>query len=444
MSNQAPEATLDLSQALHCGHMAAWQFDPATRDLRRTPELNALLGLRPDDHPTFDELVARLLPGERDRILRSVLASLRRTDHFFRLDLRIQRFDGEVRWFLLRAEAIPDERGKLKSAIGVLVDLTERKQEEREKAYLAAVVASTPFAVVSTDHLGNITSWNDGAAKMFGHARADVLGASVNLIIPEDVADAAWTAFRHAMSGSAWTHETMRRRKDGSEFPAKVTTAPVLAPDDKVIGVSAIIEDRTEAQANEERQRLLVRELHHRVRNTLAIVQGIANVTARSSHDVSEFREAFARRITALANTHSRLTDAGGQTVAIVELIDQELHPFVTEDRVKVTGPHISLNSETAPALAMAFHELATNAIKHGALRGRFGTIDIHWSRADDGLLIIDWAEHSDLPGDIKPNARGFGSTLLEHVLPAQFGHPTERSFDSDGIRVRLRVPVAN
>ena len=87
MSNQAPEATLDLSQALHCGHMAAWQFDPATRDLRRTPELNALLGLRPDDHPTFDELVARLLPGERDRILRSVLASLRRTDHFFRLEV---------------------------------------------------------------------------------------------------------------------------------------------------------------------------------------------------------------------------------------------------------------------------------------------------------------------------------------------------------------------
>jgi PAS domain S-box-containing protein len=423
--------------------MAAWQFDSRTRELIRSPELNALLGIKPDDSPTFDEIAARLLPGEKDRIAAAIDTALKRPDHFYRLDVRIQRFDGEVRWFLLRAEAIPDERGRLTVTMGVLVDLTERKQEEEENAYLASVVASTPFAVISSDHLGNITSWNEGAARMFGHLREEVLGASISVIVPEDRADVTWEFFRQTMAGNPSTKETFRKRKDGTVFPAKVTAAPVIAPDGKIIGISSIIEDLTEARANEERQRLLVRELHHRVRNTLAIVQGIANVTARSARDVTEFRDSFGRRVAALANTHSRLTEAGGQTVGISELIDQELHPFVSEDRVKVHGPDVRLNSETAPTLAMAFHELATNAVKHGALQTRTGTIDIEWM-VDGNLLLIQWAEHgAGLPTPKAVSGKGFGSILLDSVLPAQFGHPTERSFESDGARVTLRIPLA-
>lgn len=391
MQAQAPE--LDLSLALHCGHMAAWQFDRRSNELSRTSELNALLGLKPDEHPSFEDIARRLLPGERARIVEAIRIALKRPDHFYRLDVRIQRFDGEVRWFLLRAEAIPDQHGRLATTTGVLVDLTERKQEEEENAYLASVVASTPFAVVSSDHLGNITSWNDGAARMFGHLREDVLGASISLIVPEDKADQTWDIFRQTMSGTPMSGEIHPRRKDGTAFPAKITAAPVIAPDGKIIGISAIIEDLTEVRANEERQRLLVRELHHRVRNTLAIVQGIANVTARSARDVHEFRESFGRRVAALANTHSRLTEAGGQTVAILELVDQELHPFVSEDRVKVKGPDVRLNSEIAPTLAMAFHELATNAVKHGALQTRTGTIAIEWF-LDGNLLLINWSEH--------------------------------------------------
>jgi PAS domain S-box-containing protein len=423
--------------------MAAWQFNPRDNELIRSPELNALLGIKPDEHPSFEDIASRLLPGERARIVDAIRAALKRNDHFYRLDLRIQRFDGEVRWFLLRAEVIPDARGRLDYTIGVLVDLTERKQEEEENAYLASVVASTPFAVVSVDHLGNITSWNDGAAQMFGHPREDVLGASISLIVPEDCAQQTWDSFRLTMGGTPSSTETYRKRKDGSVFPAKATAAPVIAPDGKIIGVSAIIEDLTEVRANEERQRLLVRELHHRVRNTLAIVQGIANVTARSARDVKEFRDSFGRRVAALANTHSRLTEAGGQTVGIAELVDQELHPFVSEDRVKATGPDVRLNSETAPALAMAFHELATNAVKHGALQTRSGTIAIDWM-FDGDLLVIAWAEHGSVSTLRKqPTTRGFGSILLDSVLPAQFGHATERSYEPDGIRVTLRVPLA-
>jgi PAS domain S-box-containing protein len=432
--------SLDLAVAFAAAKMAPWTFVAATQDVVRSPQFNALLGLGPEERPTFHQIVSRLLPGERERIAACVREAMKSEDRFFRVDFRIRRFDDEIRWFLLRAQAFVDASGDLSEVTGMFIDLTERKVEELENAYLASVVASTPYAVISVDRDRRVASWNDGAVSMFGYTKAEAVGRLVTMIIPEDARANADGIMRRTISGETITTETIRMTKDRTSFPVKVTAAPVLGPDGSIIGASAVYEDRTEAKASEERQALLVRELHHRVRNTLSTVQGIAGVTAGVCSSIDEFRHAFTRRIGALAQTHSRLTEAGRQTICVSDLIDQELGPFVTDDRVAAEGPNVALSSHVAPTLAMMIHELATNAVKHGALRGDTGTIEIRWTLEDDGLDFY-WAEHGVLEARTH-SRKGFGTTLLDLVVPAQFGSEVFRSFAEDGIRVSLRVPL--
>ncbi|MDB5596207.1 MAG: Signal transduction histidine kinase [Hyphomicrobiales bacterium] len=432
--------SLDLAAAFAAAKMAPWTFVMATQDVLRSPQFNALLGLGADERPSLNQIVSRLLPGERERISACVRTAMTSDDHFFRVDFRIRRFDNQVRWFLLRAQAIVNGSGDLSEITGMLIDLTERKVEELENAYLASVVASTPYAVISVNKDRRVASWNDGAVSMFGYTKAEAVGKLATMIIPADARTNADGVMLRTLSGETITTETTRLRKDWTTFPVKITAAPVLGPDGSIIGASGVYEDRTEAKAAEERQALLVRELHHRVRNTLSTVQGIAGVTAGVCSSIDEFRHAFTRRIGALAQTHSRLTEAGGQTICVSDLIDQELGPFVTEARVAAVGPNVALSSQVAPTLAMMIHELATNAVKHGALRGDTGTIEIRWTVDDEGLDFF-WAEHGTVEARTR-SRKGFGTTLLDLVVPAQFGSEVFRSFAEDEIRVTLRVPL--
>lgn len=436
----ASTPSLDLATAFAAAKMAPWTFVVATQEVLSSPQFNALLGLGPEERSSLHQIVSRLLPGERERISACVREAMNSDDQFFRVDFRIRRFDNEVRWFLLRAKAFVDASGDLYEITGMLIDLTERKVEELENAYLASVVASTPYAVISVDRDRRVASWNDGAVSMFGYTKAEAVGKPVTMIIPEDACANAVGIMRRTISGETITTETIRLRKDRTAFPVKVTAAPVMGPDGSIIGASAVYEDRTEARASEKRQALLVRELHHRVRNTLSTVQGIAGVTAGVCSSIDEFRHSFTRRIAALAQTHSRLTEAGGQTICVSDLIDQELGPFVTEERVAAEGPNVALSSHVAPTLAMMIHELATNAVKHGALKGDTGTIEVRWTLEDDGLDFF-WAEHGPIEARTYTR-KGFGTTLLDLVVPAQFGSEVFRSFAEDGIRVSLRVPL--
>lgn len=431
-------ASVDMSTALSAAKMAAWTFRAADRSLAVTPEFNRLLGLPPGARVELDALVARLAPEDVKRVRACVDAALC-SDGFVRIDLRLRRFDDEMRWFLLRAKAEMGDGGL--SISGMLIDLTERKLEELANAHLAAVVTSTPYAVVCIDRAGAVTVWNEGAERIFGQSAADMMGQPLASIVPGDKLVELADVWREAFAGRTARVDTERLRNDGRRVPVTVTAAPIFAPDREVVGLSAIYEDRTEAQASQERLDLLIRELHHRVRNTLATVQGIAGVTATACGSIQEFRDAFTRRIAALAATHFRLTEANQQALCISELIEQELGPFVSEERVRAAGPRVELDSHVAPTLAMAIHELATNAAKHGALRGAQGWVEIKWAVQGE-RVSLSWAEHG-VAVAAAPTRRGFGATLLDHVVPAQFGAPVARSFAEDGVRVRIDLPLS-
>lgn len=199
------------------------------------------------------------------------------------------------------------------------------------------------------------------------------------------------------------------------------------------------IEERKQAQTQ---QSLLIRELHHRVKNTLATVQAVVGATARSALNIDDFYQAFVGRIISLANTHSLLTEAVWQTASLQDILEKELKPYndARGERVVLDGPAVNLPSEAAVPIGMAIHELTTNAAKYGALSTSGGKVAISWGAepAEDGTrLKLVWQERGGPPVS-PPTRQGFGSRLLHRVLATQLNATVDTDFDPAGLRVAI------
>lgn len=183
----------------------------------------------------------------------------------------------------------------------------------------------------------------------------------------------------------------------------------------KLAGIIVDITDRhrayQELASARDRQQLLLNELNHRVKNTLATIQAIASATARQSRDMPDFKERFEARLIALSNTHNVLNAQGWSSAQLRELLEQELSPYPAE-QVTLLGPAIELPAEDGLAVGMVFHELATNAAKYGALSHAGGHVDVTWSDPRDGEVTLTWTERGG-PPVVAPSRQGFGSRLI-------------------------------
>jgi len=202
----------------------------------------------------------------------------------------------------------------------------------------------------------------------------------------------------------------------------------------------------TASQRAEQRQVLLVRELHHRVRNSLAMVQSLLGATARTARSGSEFYRSFSARIGSLAKTQTLLTDDYWQTAPLRELVLKELRPFAVdgEPRFTISGPELELAADLAVPLGMALHELATNATRHGALAGAAGRVEVTWDlRTHEGVRTVrlDWRERGGPPVQ-GAQREGFGTTLLRKILPMQVNAAVEVRFEGDGLACRIEAPL--
>jgi two-component sensor histidine kinase len=199
-------------------------------------------------------------------------------------------------------------------------------------------------------------------------------------------------------------------------------------------------------QRAEQRQSLLVRELHHRIRNTLALVQSILGSTARSTSTIDEFYAAFSNRIASLAKTQTLLTEDYWQMASLREMLEHELRLFTGEGsrRVVLDGPPMDLAADLAIPVGMALHELASNAKRHGALSVPHGRVEVTWSlkRAEGKRrLFLEWKERGGPPVQT-PQQRGFGSTLLERVLAMQANAEVQIAYDKEGLTFRMEAPL--
>ena len=215
--------------------------------------------------------------------------------------------------------------------------------------------------------------------------------------------------------------------------------------DGRPSGMVGLCRDISEEKAAEERQQLLIRELHHRVKNTLSTVQAIVGATARGATSIDQFYHDFTGRIISLANTHTILTEEYWQKASIHELLAKELDLYDDDSaRVRVNGPPLELPSGYAVPLGMAFHELTTNAAKYGALKNGTGHVAIDWSvdrEATPSRVDIAWTEH-DGPPVAKPTRIGFGTRLLQRILTAQMSADVGIDYDPAGLRVTVSFPL--
>jgi two-component sensor histidine kinase len=220
---------------------------------------------------------------------------------------------------------------------------------------------------------------------------------------------------------------------------------PITDSSGAVSGIFVEGSDVTDQVHAEEQQQLLIRELQHRVQNTLATVQGILGATARSSLSVSDFQQAFSARLVALGKTHAILTESERQIATVSSLLRLELEPYddATGRRIRLDGPTVGLPANLAVLVGLAFHELATNAAKYGALSDIAGILTVTWRvEVEPGrsALHILWTEQNG-PSVVPPTREGFGSRLLNKALPAQAGARVKLDFAPDGLHATISIP---
>jgi two-component sensor histidine kinase len=207
--------------------------------------------------------------------------------------------------------------------------------------------------------------------------------------------------------------------------------------------VKSYIEQKQEVA---DRQKLLIRELHHRVKNTLANVRAMMGATAKSSGSVDDFVRDFSARIVSLADTHSMLTDDYWQMASLHKLLESELRHYDTSDesRVVLEGPNVALIADIAIPIGMAFHELASNSSKYGALSRARGRLEVRWSvrnSHNERILNLNWLEQGG-PKVEQPRRRGFGTTLLEKVVAVQCQAKVELNYHPEGLRFAMALPL--
>ena len=319
VADELAESNTRLRLAMDAGRMAVWDVDVVTGRLTASPELNRLLDFPEDHQPSMDEVRERYRPSEGMSIRAAGVEALTRGERYFEVEFRYLLRDGSERWMQLRCEIVRTEGGLPRRVLGVLLDITDRKEAE-------------------------------------------------------------------------------------------------------------------------ERLKLLAREVDHRANNLLAVVQ--ATVKLSRADSVEALKETLEGRIAALAHVHSLLSRSRWEGADLRRLIAEELKPYLGDDggKVSLEGPELILKADAAQSMAMALHELATNAVKYGALATDAGSVAVEWSTAADGALRLVWTE-TGAEAVMAPARRGFGVGMVERALE-QFKGKAAFDWRSGGLACRIDLPA--
>jgi PAS domain S-box-containing protein len=335
-------------------------------------------------------------------------------------------------------------------SIAFILDLTERKRlaSELEGARERLILAHDAAGVVSwswTPQDGSLEVSNNYAALFDLGEAAPSLEAVLAKLHPDDA-----PAFRAAMERAMWDSaapmesEFRIALQDGGHRWILGRGHAFRDAEGRLQRMTGINIDITGRKQLEERQRLLVRELHHRLKNLLATVQAVSGATMRSAPTMEAFRRSFGDRLMSLARTHSLVTDNAWEGARIGDLVRLEVAPYLEGERIVLEGPEATLPPETAIAVGMALHELATNAVKHGALSVPSGRIAIDWRVTpgeNRGQLELRWVE-SGGPCVSQPERRGFGSQLLERIVGSQINGECHVEYRPEGVVATLTMSL--
>lgn len=445
LTERLAESEARLRLAIEAGQMAVWDFDLRTNQLTPSPALNRLFGFPETATPSLSEYESRFAPGKAARILRAATKAARRNGGDFEQELHHVMPDRSDRWLLVRAQVV-DEGRRL---IGVVIDMTERRLAEEELmaserrfrlSQRAAGIASLEMDIASGLVMGSERFWEIWGLDQRESIHAGDLQA---LLLPADRPIGSTEATRRDGTAELSVQYRIQRPDTGEirwlsrdvEFLHDRTGRPV-----KMFGVMRDITGQKEA---EERQALLTHELEHRIKNILAMVSAIAAQTLRNS-DLETAAAKFSERLGALSNAHDLLTQTRWTAADLEDVVRSAIRVLPVE-RVIVKGPPVTLGPKMALSMALAINELATNALKYGALSNDAGRVSIVWQlQHQPGRppeLVWRWAEQGG-PEVIAPTRRGFGRFLIERVLAADFKGNVKVQFLASGVDVVLSAPL--
>ena len=383
--------------------------------------------------------ISLIIPPDRRHEEDTIIGKIRagqRVEHF---ETVRRHKDGTPISLSITVSPIRDEHGTIVGASKIARDITERAKADETAYRLAAIVDSSDDAIVSKDLNGIVSSWNKGAARIFGYSAEEAIGQHITLIIPSELRHEEDQILGKVRRGERVDHfETTRRRKDGSPVYVSITVSPMRNAAGQITGASKIARDISEAKRQAETRELLVHEIRHRVKNVLSTIDAVATQTLKQVPPA--ITEQFSARLRALARGHDLLTEQDWRGTDLASLIFQSHAIFGTmpRDRFSAQGPKVTLNANNSLLFALVFHELGTNALKYGAWSNDSGAVTITWGKNADGELELAWTETGG-PRVSEPERQGFGSTLIKRALN-QSGSKGALEFPSSGVVCRLQL----
>ena len=373
----------------------------------------------------------------------------------------VERADGTRVILSVNIDPLRNGRGELIGAVNCFQDITERRlidealtqsrlraleQEQR----LAATHEHISIGIAEIAPDGRFLHVNEAICAITGYDRELLLTQRLFAHTHPADTDVDRAGFRRQIAGELDFYSVEKRfiRSDGRVIWLSVRSTPVRAADGQLLYLVRVVQDITAAKAAERRQKLLVDELNHRVKNTLATVQSLASQTARGASTPQAFRESFEGRLIALSRAHDQLTRHRWESAELRALLSAILAPYVgpAAERVVLRGDDVVLRPRAVLTLAMALHELTTNAAKYGALSVPAGRVEIVWqplAAVPDGgpALRIAW-EEKDGPPVAEPQRHGFGSRLIERGIAADLGGRVALTFAPAGLRCTIEFPL--
>lgn len=318
-------------------------------------------------------------------------------------------------------------------------------------ARLAAIVDSSFDAIIAKDLNSVITNWNRAAERLFGYTAEEAIGRSILMLIPDGMQGEEADIIERVRRGEqVASYETTRQRKDGTFISVSLTISPIRDASGTIIGASKIARDITAAKENERRIRLLMREVNHRVKNQFAVILSVIRETSRRATEPREFEEQVRDRIMALSRSHDLLVTSDWSGASLLDLLQEHLKPFGHVEQISLSGPLVTLQPNAVQHLGMAFHELATNSAKYGALVNHVGRVTIEWriTNSPEGQREFEviWDEtFSPLPPpEMSGTAhrKGFGSVVLQRVAPQSLGGSAVLEHADGHVNWSLSAPV--
>jgi PAS domain S-box-containing protein len=388
----------------------------------------------------IDKPITILLPRERQDEELAIIERIRRGDHIEHYETVRRRKDGKLLDVSLTVSPVRDAEGNVVGASKIARDITERKQELQLLRRQADLLDQSHDAIFTWKIGGSIVYWSKGAERLYKYTAKEAIGQVSHELLRTRSPIAMQEVESRITREGSWYGELTHTTRDGCTVVVESRHVRV-----KYGGETYALEtnrDITERKAYEQHVSLLTREVNHRAKNMLNVVDAMARQTVNKNPE--NFVERFSERLRALSSSHDLLVRNEWKGVDIEELVRAHLAHFagLVDSRIAVRGPRLRLKAESAQAIGLALHELATNAGKYGALSTNKGRVDIWWQAAAD-MFTMSWTEN-DGPPVVAPTRRGFGTTVIDTMAKHSLGGNVAIYYARSGLMRQLTCPAAN